>query len=103
MDIDFGRRLRCVMRGSRKTLTTSCAVFALATFSGCGGGGADVPSDGFECLFANCKDSPDVAVADINGTYEVVQEGARITATSTLGYRSNLLGFVRLGGSDSLT
>jgi hypothetical protein len=82
------------------TLATVLAACALA--SGCGGGD-DGPDNGFDCLFANCKNSQDIQVSDLSAGYEVTQEGTRVTAVSSMGYRYNLLTVVRVTGGDTLT
>jgi hypothetical protein len=63
--------------------------------------GEDV-AEAIACTYANCKDSPDVSVADLSASYEVIQDGSHITATSIMGYRYNLVTLVRLRGGDSL-
>ncbi|RQP26231.1 hypothetical protein DZC73_04140 [Albitalea terrae] len=82
------------------TLTTMLAACAVA--SACGGGD-DGPDTGFDCLFANCKNSQDIQVSDLSARYEVTQEGTRVTAVSSVGYRYNLLTVVRVTGGDTLT
>jgi hypothetical protein len=70
----------------------------------CGGGGDfdDLGTD-IACAFVNCKESEAVAVSDISPRYEVSQSGSRVSAHASLGYRSNLITVVRLGGADTLT
>lgn len=94
-------RFRPAVRTTRQPLRLAGALFMAGLLHGCGGGGSDA-AEAMACAFANCKDSPDVSVSDISASYEVVQDGARVTATSALGYRYNLATVVRLRGSDSL-
>jgi hypothetical protein len=99
-----GRRVRTV-RTARLPLGLGLggALLVASLLQACGGdaGASDVAA-AMACAFANCKDSPDVSVSDISASYEVVQEGTRVTAKSALGYRYNLVTAVRLRGADSL-
>lgn len=100
-DKDSGR-FGLAVRTARPPLRLACALVVVSLLHGCGGGGANDIAEAMGCAFANCKDSPDVSASDIAASYEVVQEGTRVTVTSTLGYRYNLVTVVRLRGGDSL-
>jgi len=97
-------RLQPAARTTRLPLRLASALFAMTWLHGCGGGdgGASDMATAMACAFANCKDSPEVVASDIAASYEVVQEGTRVSVTSTLGYRYNLVTVVRLRGGDAL-
>lgn len=84
------------------TLTAVLAAAAIASACG-GGGGGEEPTNDLDCIFANCKNSLDIKVSDLSASYEITQEGTRVTAVSSMGYRYNLLTVVRVTGGDKLT
>lgn len=86
-----------------RLLTLTAVLAAAAITSACGGGGGEEPATDLECVFANCKNSLDIQVSDLSAGYEITQEGTRVTAVSTMGYRYNLLTVVRVTGGDTLT
>jgi hypothetical protein len=95
--------VRTARQTPSKRLKLAVALSAMGVLHACGGGTAEDVAEAIGCTFANCKDSPDVSVADLSASYEVIQDGSHITANSILGYRYNLVTLVRLRGGDSLT
>jgi len=84
---------------NRAVAALACLAAGLAAC----GGSSDEEGTAIVCVFTNCKESPDVALADISPRYEVSQEGSRVTVSGNLGYRYNVLTVVRIGGTDDLT
>jgi len=79
-------------------------IFCLLALSACGGSG---PGDDFDnamsCIFANCKDSDTLKVADISALYTVSQSGGNVRVDAQLGQSANLLTRLRLTSQDRLS
>ena len=80
------------------------AAGAVLLLPACGGGGpGDDVAESLGCTVANCKESPDVATADIVGFYQLWQEGNRVSVQADLSDRRSVISTVRLVSPDGLS
>lgn len=97
-------------------ISAPCRIAGLMSaliLSACGGGGvdgqeigkayADGLTEGVACAFANCKESPDLALSDISAKFYVTQKDGLVQVSASLGQSANLVTTVRPAGADKIT